>query len=178
MLNNNSDKLNIPVNDMNNEIVESILKLINTQQSLFLSTLDRQGNPSASYAPYLCIEKESAFYIFISDLSEHTQQLLDNPIASVLIAADEQNTQQIFARHRLTYRVKADCLGQAALKRQAVLLLMQQRFGSIMDVLSGLSDFKLFKLTAQQGRYVKGFGNAFIIEQGLTSHIQTAMRQE
>jgi putative heme iron utilization protein len=73
--------------------------------------------------------------------------------------------------------VKADHIDlvNQAEKRQQVLMLMQEHFGEIVDVLMALSDFKLFKLGVLHGRYVEGFGKAFNIEQGLTGNIQPAM---
>ncbi|QSR37037.1 heme utilization protein HutZ [Marinobacterium iners] len=42
--------------------------------------------------------------------------------------------------------------------------ILSARLGSRIDNLSQLSDFKLFKLIPQSGRYVKGFGRAFTLE--------------
>ncbi len=38
---------------------------------------------------------------------------------------------------------------------------MKQRFGDIIDGLSSLEDFKMFRLKPIQGLFVKGFGQAF-----------------
>lgn len=161
---------------MNDEIITNIQQLIKDQQSLFLSTLNELGEPAASYTPYYCDEKENVFYIFISDLSSHTKQLINNPKASILIARDEQQTQQIFARNRVTYSVTAEQIEDTTQKQQ-ILEQMQQQFGEIIELLSGLSDFRLFKLQAENGRYVEGFGKAFDIGQGIAEEIKPAMSQ-
>ena len=40
---------------------------------------------------------------------------------------------------------------------------MQARFGEVMGVLRGLGDFVLFRLKPQTGRFVMGFGQAFVL---------------
>jgi putative heme iron utilization protein len=178
------------------DVSARIQTLIQQQQSLFLSTLDQNGNPAASYAPYYCdlneidakqpkqaeqteqAKKESAFYIFISELSEHTQHLIQHPNAGVLIAEnakesqnpEENQTKQVFARTRVSYQVIAEKISGP--EKAKTLKAMQNQFGEIIEVLSGLADFHLFKLSPQTGRYVEGFGKAYLINKGLFNEIE------
>ena len=97
---------------MQKEIEESILMLLGKQKSLLLSTLKEEQNtlkPYSSYAPFICHTQDDAFYVLLSDLSDHSQHLQDNPSASVLIIEDEMNSEQIFARVRVQYQVDS-CL--------------------------------------------------------------------
>jgi len=153
---------------MQKEIQDKIFQLIEQQQSLFLSTISTEISetislPYSSYAPYVSDLEEQAFYLFLSDLSEHSHFLRANPNASILIMADEANTEQIFARVRVQYQVSSKLIENEP-ERQTAIKTMHQRFGEIIDILQALSDFRIYKLTPEQGRYVEGFGRAFNIK--------------
>ena len=132
-------------------------------KSLTLSTVNANGTPHASFAPFIN-DQQRCIYIYTSELSTHTQNLLSRPQASILIAADEADSPQIFARPRLTY----DC-HVSEIERQSptwvdVLTNFEQRFGNIMQMLKTLKDFHLFCLTPFQGRFVMGFGAAYAVD--------------
>ena len=160
---------------MQKEIQDKIFQLIEQQQCLFLSTISTEISetislPYSSYAPYVSDLEEQAFYLFLSDLSEHSHFLRANPNASILIMADEANTEQIFARVRVQYQVSSKLIENEP-ERQTAIKTMHQRFGEIIDILQALSDFRIYKLTPEQGRYVEGFGRAFNIKNGLVGEI-------
>lgn len=167
---------------MQKEIQESISMLLEKQQSLLLSTLKEEkgiSQPYSSYAPYVyvCREQDHAFYVFLSDLSDHSQHLRNKPEASILIIEDEVNSEQIFARVRVQYQVFSYLIDDMKERQQAI-EMMKQRFGDIIDVLSSLSDFRIFKLVPNSGRYIEGFGRAFNIHEGLSSKIQPVMQEK
>ena len=49
-------------------------------RSVQLATVDKQGRPEASYAPCICGSRH--IYVFVSELSRHTTNLLHDPQAS------------------------------------------------------------------------------------------------
>jgi len=129
-------------------------------KTLQLSTLTTEGKPNASYSPF--IEDDSGnFYIFVSQLAGHTQDLLSNPQASILLIQDEVETRQIFARKRISYQCDVIAIPPNDPRYDSILDSMEKRFGNIMELLRNLPDFILFQLTPYQGQYVKGFGKAF-----------------
>lgn len=131
--------------------------------SLMLSTADANGNLDASYAPFV---KDEAyhFYIFVSGLSPHTQNLLSTAKASILLIDDEANTPQIFARRRLSYSCSVTPMSRDTEAWQQIIQAFHQRFGEIIDVLSSLQDFQLMRLTPDAGRFVVGFGAAYEVD--------------
>ena len=133
--------------------------------------------PYSSYAPFVAVPEEQAFYVFLSDLSEHSHFLRANPKASILIIADETNTEQIFARVRVQYQVMSQLIESGA-ERQSAIEIMQQRFGEIIDVLRSLSDFRVYKFVPQSGRYVEGFGRAFNIGKGFGGETSPVMQDK
>lgn len=131
-------------------------------QSVVLSTVSEDGAPNASYAPFVMDEGRN-IYIYISALSVHTRNLQTSGRASILFIEDEVKTEQIFARRRLTY----DC-ATVRLKRETedwnqVVDRFEARFGELIQVFRGLSDFQIYQLKPQSGRFVIGFGAAYDI---------------
>ncbi len=132
-------------------------------KSVILSTVSAAGEPDASYAPFV-IDAERNIYIFVSGLSAHTQNLSDTGKISVLFIQDETQTQQVFARKRLNYRCTAYLLERDNELWEAIAQQFESRFGNIIDMMKGLSDFRIFKLCPQSGRFVVGFGAAYSID--------------
>ncbi len=136
--------------------------LIQKFQSAIIATANGQGIPNASYTPFV-IDEFKNIYIYISGLSTHTQNLVVNPHASVMLIEDEDKTEQIFARHRLTFECTATLIERDSETWHEIMNNFHARFGEIMEVLSGLQDFRMFKLTPKEGRFVIGFGAAYFI---------------
>ncbi len=136
-------------------------------QTLQLSSLTSKGKPYASYSPFV-IDEQGNFYIFISQLAGHTQNLIDNPQASILLIEDEANARQIFARQRISYQCTVEIVTSDEADYLRQLDAMQARFGNVMELLQTLPDFILFRLTPYQGQYVLGFGKAYtLVGEGL-----------
>lgn len=133
------------------------------RQSLMLSTINSDGTPHASYAPFVR-DPGGSLYIYISGLSAHTQNLEQSGKASVLLIDDESETQQIFARNRLTYDCEAAPLERGTFDWDAIALRFESRFGNIIQMLRQLGDFQIFKLTPYSGRFVIGFGAAYDVD--------------
>ena len=131
-------------------------------QTVQLATLDEYAQPAISYAPFVSDEAGN-FYVFISGLASHTQDLLRQPTVAVMLIADEQNTRQIFARTRATYQCVAEVVARETPEARLLLDALQARFGEVVGVLRGLGDFVLFRLKPQTGRFVMGFGQAFTL---------------
>ncbi|MCK5919061.1 MAG: pyridoxamine 5'-phosphate oxidase family protein [Cocleimonas sp.] len=141
---------------------DALSELQQTAKSLFLSTLTTNGKPNGSYAPFI-MDDAGNFYIFVSQLASHTQDLLDNPQSSILLAEDEQNSRQIFARKRASYYCHCRIIEKEDPSYESLLDLFEIRFSNIISLLRTLPDFTLFKLEVQSGSFVQGFGKAYEI---------------
>ena len=145
-------------------------KLLQTYQafpgkfgSVILGTASENGQPQASYAP--CVMDEARnFYVFVSGLSAHTQNLTRTGKVSALFIEDESQTQQMFARKRLSYDCQATLLDRGSAQWDAIAQQFAERFGNIVEVMIGLPDFRIFQLRPQGGRFVMGFGAAYDID--------------
>ena len=128
-------------------------------RSLIMATVGENALPRASYAPFVL--DAGFFYIYLSRLSEHTLELIENPVVSVLLIEDETAASQIFARKRLTYLCESRTIERDDTGYDSILTLLTRRFGNVMDLLRSLPDFVLFRLTPRSGRFVSGFGRAY-----------------
>ncbi|MDM9381122.1 pyridoxamine 5'-phosphate oxidase family protein [Chlorogloeopsis sp. ULAP01] len=144
-------------------------------QSVIISTVNTQGVPNASYAPFVMDESKN-IYIYVSELSTHTQNLSANPRVSVMLIEDEGKTEQIFARCRLTFDCMATLIERQTDAWQEIVYQFQARFGEIIDILRDLADFRIFQLTPQQGRFVTGFGAAYSISNENLSQLKHITR--
>lgn len=142
------------------EVLGELAALRESQRSVILATVGPEGYPEASYAPYVCDDWDN-FYIFVSRLAPHTHNLEIDRKASLLFIEPENLARQIFARRRLTYGCEVQPIACDAPEWEAQLTLMERRLGAVIAKLSRLSDFQLFRLVPFEGRYVRGFGQAF-----------------
>ncbi len=150
------------MSDDNTQVIQECDALIKHCQSLIMSTLDEAHQPHVSYTPF--VRRDNAFYVFLSDLASHTRHLKTHPQTSIMLIEDEQNTRQIFARTRVIYECTAELVSRDSAMWNPVLEKLQDRFGEIISTLRELSDFNLFRLTPEQGTFVKGFGQAYRLE--------------
>lgn len=128
--------------------------------SIIIGTVSDENRPNASYAPFIMDELKN-FYIYVSSLSTHTQNLHRNPRASVLLIEDEAKSKQIFARRRLTFDCTATLLERDSPSWNRMADRFQSRFGETIELLRSLPDFRIFQLTPYAGRFVAGFGEIY-----------------
>jgi putative heme iron utilization protein len=129
-------------------------------QSLLLSTINADGTPHASYAPFV-VDAEQRFYVITSGLSSHTQNLLRTGQVSLLLIEDEAAAQQVFTRQRIAYDGQATRLERDSAEWVARADQLEDRFGEIIQMLRSLADFQIFCITPRRGRFVMGFGAAY-----------------
>lgn len=138
-----------------------------TCQSLQLATLSTSLQldtssllePHVSYAPFAHIN--TGYFILISDITEHGQNLKKCPFVSAMMIQDESAARSIYARCRLSFESQAKLIDKSSMLGQQAIGALHERFGEIITQLSGLDDFNLYQLVPIKGRYVKGFGQAF-----------------
>ncbi|MCR9924079.1 heme utilization protein HutZ [Vibrio alginolyticus] len=129
------------------------------RRTLQLATVDAEGRPNVSYAPY--IQNQEGYFVLISKIARHARNLLENPNVSLMMIEDEESSKQLFARKRLTFDAVANVVERDTEMWQQVVGQMKERFGEIIDGLSQLEDFVLFNLKPESGLFVKGFGQAY-----------------
>lgn len=148
------------MNDEETKRLKDCMTLLNTSKTLQLATVDSQGVPHISYAPF--VRQCEHFFIYVSQLASHTEYLQQTPKASLMIIRDEALSQNLFARERLIVEADVEMLDQVA--NVTVLDSMEASLGGTVGLLRSLPDFLLFKLSAGNARYIAGFGKAFQLD--------------
>ena len=110
------------------------------------------------------MERDRTFYIFVSGLSSHTQNLKTTAKAGILLIEDEAQANQVFARQRLMYDCTVKLIDRNNPQWTTWVDKFAARFGNLITMLRQLPDFQLFQLTPQSGRFVVGFGAAYTVD--------------
>lgn len=139
-----------------------MLDFIAQFQSVNLGTLDEKGLPFSSYAPFVHFGHK--FYIFISDVAKHAQNLQRAPKASLLFIEDESKTEQIFARKRISLQCSSTMINRDDKTFDEVMDVFKSKFSEEMvSMLMGMQDFNLYELSTDYGEVTFGFGEAYNI---------------
>lgn len=142
-----------------------IKELLESCKSVILSTVNAEGVPNASFAPYAQIGNK--FYILVSFMSVHTKNLRDQKRASAMFIEDEANAKQIYARNRLTFDMSCSQIERGTELWNEGIASLTNAHGKILDVLVGLEDFIMIELSINKGSYVNGFGSAYFVNDAL-----------
>ena len=148
------------------------LEFRDSRSSLQMATIDGDGMPEASYAPFVWLD--DACYLFLSQLARHTKNLSQNPAISLLLIEDEGSVRNQFARQRIIWYGKSQIINRDSEEFRNVMAFFRQRFGDFIDMIEPLQDFQLFRIIPESGRFIRGFAQAFELSgQGLNeiSHI-------
>ena len=144
---------------MSDNIRDNINALIESRKSLLIASLNESNLPEISATPFLKIGCH--FYIFISELAAHTQNIKLKPKISLMLIEDEQDTHNTFARKRLSYECTASLIESESPDWQSILEKFEEKQGKTVSLLKQLPDFLLFELKAISGNYIEGFGKAY-----------------
>jgi heme oxygenase (biliverdin-IX-beta and delta-forming) len=131
----------------------SLAGLIRKERIAHLGTL-RGGAPLVSMTLFMAQPDLSAFYVHVSRLAWHTQDMLQDPRVALSIAETDDGRPDPFTLMRVTIRGEASQLpaDQQELKR-----LWLARFPE-QAVNFELADFSFWKISPRDARFVAGFG--------------------
>lgn len=143
-----------------------VQELIDECQSLMIATLDEDGSPCVSYAPF--VQLEGGFQIFVSFMARHTRNLKNQKKTSFMFIEDESTSKQIYARHRLTMDTDAEQVEKENPLWDKAMTALKEKHGKVVEVLEGMDDFIMFNLKPIKGSYVNGFGSAYFVAPDLS----------
>ena len=132
------------------------------QKSLTIATLDDSAVPAMGVSPF--IRRHDGLYIYTSHLAGHVQALLAQKRASFVIALDEAETLNIWARHRLKFRG----LVTEVLRDDREFSVLCDDFavahGNTMRLIRDFTDFHMLRISPENGVLVLGFAKAFCVK--------------
>lgn len=127
--------------------------LIRKERIAHLATL-RGGAPMASMTLYLPEEDFSAFYVHVSRLAWHTQDMLKDPRVALSISEADDRRADPFTLMRVSIRGEAEQLRNENPSLRARWLA---RFPE-QAINFQLADFSFWKIAPRDARFVAGFG--------------------
>ena len=139
----------------NEEILEQFKTFGNDKQSLIVSTINQNHKPLTNYSPF--VEFENNYYISVSSLLPHYDNMYQSKKAHILIIEDESKASHIYARKRLYFDVHCELIHE----EEKIFDLFDQRYGESLSFLKTMKDFKIFKLIPEEKSLVLGFGAAY-----------------
>ncbi len=145
-----------------NEYTKMFQAFSTEYKSLQMATIDSEGFPDATYATFL--KSGNDFYVYVSELSKHTANLMNNGKVSLLMIEDESRAKLLFARKRITYRATAVHIKRDTEEFNDRMQDFEEKFGSFMGMMRKLQDFHLFRIKPSSGSFVAGFARAFYLE--------------
>lgn len=129
--------------------------------SVQLATINPEHRPEASYAP--CVWYQDDCFLFLSGLSSHSDNLLNNPNISLLLL-DQGESANAFARKRASLHGSARVITRDDAIFAPVMREFHRSFGKVMQLIEPLPDFRLFRVTLEAGSFIRGFGQAYALE--------------
>jgi putative heme iron utilization protein len=131
----------------------ALAALIRKERLMHLGTL-RGGAPLVSMTLYLPAPDVSAFYLHVSRLAWHTQDMLQDARVSLSISETDDGRADPFTFMRVSIRGEASLLQQEnpSLKAQWLVRFPEQAINF------ELADFSFWKIAPRDARFVAGFG--------------------
>jgi putative heme iron utilization protein len=135
---------------MDRETSLLLKELLLKERIAHLGTL-RNGAPMASMTLFLPEKDFSAFYLHVSRLAWHTQDMAQDPRVALSIAETDDGRPDPFTLMRITIR------GEAAQMSAGPKDAWLARFPE-QAINFELADFSFWKITPRDARFVAGFG--------------------
>ena len=138
---------------MDAETAVALANLLRKERIAHLATL-RAGAPMASMTLYLPEPDFAAFYVHVSRLAWHTQDMLQDPRVALSIAETDDGRADPFTLMRVSIRGDASQLSRdnPALKARWLERFPEQAINF------ELADFSFWQITPRDARFVAGFG--------------------
>lgn len=150
-------------------ILKECEEFIQSFKSVVLGTVSKDGEIDVTYAPHFKIDGEH--YIYISEIGDHYTNLKENNQKfEILFLEDEAKALSTIARKRARFNVTAEFLPRDE-KFEKIMDIFEKNIGETFKIIRKMTDFHLVKLHIIDGRYVKGFGQAYLLKNGTISQI-------
>ena len=139
-------------------ITREAAALIRTQRWAALATLD-EGRPLASMVAYALDEPQGALLFFLSQLAQHTRNLLDAPQVSLAVSEPDAQDGDPQRLQRVTLAGAVEVVRRGTPGFEDAAQCYVDRFPDALPRFE-LGDFLLFRFVPADARYVGGFARA------------------
>src|ERR671931_2395498 len=135
---------------MDVESSRALARLVRAERIAHLATL-RSGAPMVSMTLYLPAQDFSAFWVHVSRLAWHTQDMQHDARVALSIAETDDGRADPFTLMRVS--IRGDAVQMAGGPKDAWLARFPEQ-----AINFELADFSLWKITPRDARFVAGFG--------------------
>ena len=135
---------------MDAETAALLRKLLAKERTAHLATL-RGGAPMASMTLFMPERDFSAFYVHVSRLAWHTQDMMQDPRVALSVSETDDGRADPFTLMRVTVR------GDAVQLEDGPKDAWLKRFPE-QAINFTLADFSFWKISPRDARFVAGFG--------------------
>ncbi len=141
---------------MDAESARLLSRLIHAERIAHLATL-RTGAPMVSMTLYMPAQDFSAFYVHVSRLAWHTQDMLHDERVAVSISETDDRRADPFTLMRVSIRGEAKNIPNETGDFSRLKTFWLARFPE-QAINFQLADFSFWKITPRDARFVAGFG--------------------
>ncbi len=138
-----------------------LARLIRGRRWAALGTVTRKA-PLASMVAYAPEPDFSGFLMHLSQLSRHTENLLANPHASLVISEPETGAEDPQTLARVSIQGDVDSLLPDAPGYAEAAEIYKQRLPASVPLFD-FKDFILFRLVPREARFITGFARAYTV---------------
>ena len=136
-----------------------LAELIRRERIAHLATL-RGGAPMASMTLYMTSADFSAFFVHVSRLAWHTQDMQHDARVALSIAETDDRRADPFTLARVSIRGDAAQVGNAAAEFASLKAKWLARFPQ-QAINFELADFSFWRIAPRDARFVAGFGRIY-----------------
>lgn len=140
------------------ESLSALRDLVASRNVAALGTL-HEGAPYVSMVPFALLEDGTAFLIHVSELSAHTQDMIDDPRVSLLVMQAESAGTLPQELARVTVHGKAARMEEPSADYDRGKARYLARFPD-SEPMFGFGDFSLFAIRPEAVRWIGGFAGA------------------
>jgi putative heme iron utilization protein len=138
-----------------------IARLVLGERWAAVATLE-DGGPVATMVAYAAEPGLEGLLLFVSLLSAHTRNMLENPRVSVAVSAPDTGDGDPQLLPRVSLKGLVSEIDRPSSDFDAAAARYVARFPSA-EMRFQLGDFKLLRFVVDEGRYVGGFARAFTV---------------
>ena len=138
------------------DFASDLAALVRGQRIAHLATL-RQGAPMASMTLYLPGADFTAFYVHVSRLAWHTQDMAQEGRVALSVAEADDGRADPFTLRRISIRGEAVQVRNGTAESEALKPAWLARFPE-QAINFELADFSFWRIAPRDARFVAGFG--------------------
>jgi hypothetical protein len=142
------------------EQLTALSALIRARRSAALAVIDAEGAPLTAMVSYVETPDLSGLLLHLSGLSAHKRALLRDTRCSLLICQeDHAGVAEVMQLERVAIQGEAAVIAKSGPDYAAMRARFLQKLPGA-ELMFGLDDFDLLRITPRSARYVAGFGRA------------------